>query len=119
MSLLSTILTPSPRSRETLVIIQSTLSTPSWHPFVHAIVNASLTWNNVTIVCVCLLYPPETVLAGVDSEGVKGKVKIVDWTEMVPGYEVGEEDADRRNLLSEVCKAVDESMYRFLADRDY
>ena len=97
------------------MIIQSTLATP-WHSFVHAMISAPLTWNKATIVCVCLLHPPETVLADVTSEDVKGNVKVVDWTEMVPGYEVEGEDADRGNLLREVCKIVDDGTYRLLVN---
>ncbi|KAF8463366.1 hypothetical protein JB92DRAFT_3066724 [Gautieria morchelliformis] len=107
MSLLSTSLTPSPRSRETLVIIQSTLATPSCLPFVHAIISAGLTWRAATIVCVCLLHAPETVLAGMAGEEL---VRVFDWTGEVPGYGGKEEEEDGRGgLLRKVCKAVDDA----------
>ena len=56
------------------------------------------------------------MLADVTSEDVKGNVKVVDWTEMVPGHEVEGEDADRGNLLREVCKIVDDGTYRLLVN---
>ena len=56
------------------------------------------------------------MLADVTSEDVKGNVKVVDWTKMVPGYEVEGEDADRGNLLREVCKIVDDGTYRLLVN---
>jgi hypothetical protein len=115
MSLLSTSL--HLRGHEsTLVIIQSTLATPSWIPFARAIIGAGLTRRTATIVCVCLLHAPNTVLAGMTGQDAQELVRVIDWTEKVPGYgwEEGEEDADRGGLLHEVCKAVDDGKCTFV-----
>lgn len=115
MGLLSTILTPSPRSRETLVLIQSTLATPTWLHLTRAIINANPT--NATIVCVCLLHPPATMLAEEFGMPAEGSIRVVDWTERVPGYAVRDEveDTDRDCLLKEVSKAIEDGVYAFSA----
>jgi hypothetical protein len=108
MGLLSTILTPTTRSRETLILIQSTLATPTWLPLTRTIINAGP--SNARIVCVCLLHPPETVLADEAGKATREAVRIVDWTGRVPGYaeDDEDEDADRHELLKEVCKAIED-----------
>jgi elongator complex protein 5 len=105
MTLLSSVLSPSPHSRETVILIQSTFATP-WLPLLHAILNAS----SAAVVCVCVLHPSATVLPASLAERERERVKVVDWTAYVPGYEIEGGGGEREKLLKEVQDAVDDSM---------
>jgi len=104
---LSDVLSPSSRSRETAVLIQYTLATP-WLPFLHAIISAS----GATVVCVCICNPPPTIIpTSLQHE----RVHVIDRTLNIPGYEGEEGGRDQEKLNAEVQSAIENGVWLQLA----
>jgi hypothetical protein len=100
---LSNILNPTARSRETLLVIQHNLAT-SWLPIAQTILTNS---PGGVIVCLCLLHPAADVLPKHLLENDAKRIRIIDWTAMVPEYG-GDKEASRERLVSEVQRVLDD-----------
>ncbi|KIJ35511.1 hypothetical protein M422DRAFT_180688 [Sphaerobolus stellatus SS14] len=101
---LSTILQPSPRSRDSLILIENTGSSP-WLQ----LLQSSLTYlKGATIVVVCVLYPAEDILP--KTLGLT-RVRVVDRTDDIPGYQDGE-----NGIEEEVLRVLDEDPVVLIVD---
>ncbi|KAF8521113.1 hypothetical protein BU17DRAFT_88379 [Hysterangium stoloniferum] len=103
---LENIITPTARSRETLILIEHNLATP-WLSIVQNILKNS---SGGVIVCLCLLHPPADVLPRQLLENDVQRVRIIDWTGVVPGYEDSKNEVSSLEwLVSEVQSVLDNS----------